>query len=157
MKPIFRSRVKKALEILAQSGSSEALIVSGNPSAIRSRDTHFPYRPNSDLFYLTGSISGEITLVLRPHSKQPVVLIAPPMDSLKNLWEGPTTPIKPLAKFLNAELVVTSDPLKAVLNALRGCSTAYLQSIPGTVSAAAKADLSNRGAHALRLHRQCEP
>jgi len=150
MKPIFRSRVKKALAILAQSGSPEALIVSGNPSAIRSRDTHFPYRPNSDLFYLTGSTSGEITLVLRPHSKQPVVLIAPPTDPLKNLWEGAPAPIKPLAKFLNPELVTTSDPLKAVLNALRGCSTAYLQSIPGTVSAAAKADLSNRGAHALR-------
>ena len=150
MTPIFRSRIKKALALLAQSGSPETLIISANPAAIRSRDTHYPYRPNSDLFYLTGSSSEEISLVLRPHSKEPVVIITPPIDQLKNLWEGPPPPVKPLAKALKAELLVTSEPLKAALNLIRGSATAYLQSIPGTLSAAVKSDLSTRGAHALR-------
>jgi Xaa-Pro aminopeptidase len=150
MKPIFRSRIKKALALLAQSGSPETLILSANPTAIRSRDTHYPYRPNSDLFYLTGSSSEEISLVLRPHAKEPIVIIAPPTDQLKNLWEGAPPPVKPLARYLKAELLVTSDPLKAALNLVRGSATAYLQSIPGTLSAAVKSDLSNRGAHALR-------
>lgn len=150
MKPIHRSRIKKALALLAQSETPSALVVSGNPGAIRSRDTHYPYRPNSDLYYLTGSSAEEVTLVLRPHAKDPIVLLAPPNDPVKNMWDGAPAPVKPLAKSLKAELITTNEPLKTAINLLRGTSVCYAQSISGTLSAQIKADLSTRGAHELR-------
>ena len=150
MKNAHALRITKALTLLKGSSRKEALVISSNPSVIRSRDTHYPYRPNSDLFYFTGSHAEELTLVLRPHAADPVVLIAPPEDKVKNMWEGAPPPLKPLAKALKAPLLSTHEPVKQVLSLLRGHDAVYLQSIEGTPSAGVKHDLSSRSTYLLR-------
>ncbi len=150
MKKIYRSRISKALALLKRSGQREALIISSNPQAVRSRDTHFPYRANSDLFYLTGSHAEQLTLVLRPHAAEPVVLLAYPEDKHKTLYEGAQPPVKPLARAIGAEVIASADHLKALLALVRGCDVAYLQSIPGTASAALKGELAGRSSYANR-------
>jgi Xaa-Pro aminopeptidase len=150
MKTPYAARIKKALALLARSGEKEALVISSNPHCTRSRDTHFPFRQNSDLYYFTGSYAEEATLVLNPHAKSPIIIIAPPKDPIKKVWDGEQVNLKPLAKSLSAELVITKDPLKALLGAVRGVEKAYLQSIQGTASAALKTELSGRSAIALR-------
>jgi Xaa-Pro aminopeptidase len=143
-------RIKKAIKLLKTSPQKAALVVSSNPSQIRSRDTHFPYRPNSDLYYLTGSRAEELTLVIRPHSEDPVVLIAPPEDKVKNLWDGAPPPIKPIAASLGARLLFTTDPARQILSLLRGYDLAYLHATAGTASGAVKQDLASRSAYLLR-------
>lgn len=151
MKSPHLTRIKKALSLLRSSDRKEVLVISSNPGVIRSRDTHYPYRPNSDLFYLTGIKAEDVTLVLRPNAQEEITLLIPPEDKLKNLWEGAPTPVKPLAKAINAHVVTTTDPTKQILSLLRGTDVAYLQSIPGTASAAVKNDLANRSAASLRF------
>lgn len=150
MKTLYSSRVAKALKLLKASGRREALAISSNPLPVRSRDTHFPYRQNSDLYYFTGSQAEHITLLLRPYAEEPVVLLVPPEDKVKAVWDGPQPSIRPLARQLKAEVVVSSDHLKTLIALVRGADTAYLQSIPGTASAALKADLSARSSLAGR-------
>lgn len=150
MKTPYAARIKKALALLARSNEKEALVISSNPHCTRSRDTHFPFRQNSDLYYFTGSYAEETTLVLNPHAKSPVTLVTPPHDPIKKVWDGEQVNLKQLAKQLSAELVVTKDPLKALLGAVRGAEKAYVQSILGTGSAALKTELSQRSAITLR-------
>jgi Xaa-Pro aminopeptidase len=150
MKKPHALRIKKALNLLKSAPRKEALVVSSNPSVIRSRDTHYPYRPNSDLFYLTGIQAEDVTLVLRPHAENPVVLIAPAEDKVKNLWEGTPAPIKPIAASIKGTLVTSNEPVKQILSLLRGTEALYVQSIAGTPSAEVKNDLSNRSTYLLR-------
>lgn len=146
----FSARVKKALKLLKDSQQREAVVISSNPHMVRSRDTHFPYRTNSDLFYFTGSHIEDITLVLRPHSKDPVVLLVRPEDKVKTVWDGPQPSVRPLASMLKAEVVTSTDHLKSLLNLVRGYDVAYLQSIPGTASAALKSEIASRSSYANR-------
>ncbi len=150
MKQIYSARVKKALKLLKDAPYKATVVISSNPHALRSRDTHYPYRPNSDLYYFTGSYAERITLVLRPHAKDPVVLLTYPEDKIKAVWDGAQPSIRPLAKMLNAEVITSSDHLKSLLALVHGSEVVYLQSIAGTASAALKADLSSRSSLANR-------
>ena len=150
MKSPHALRIKKALNLLKSAPRKEALVISSNPGMLRSRDTHYPYRPNSDLFYLTGTHAEDVTLVLRPHAENPVVMIAPPEDKVKNLWEGPPPLIKPIAAAIKATLITTTEPVKQIISLLRGTEAVYVQSIAGTPSAAVKNDLSSRSTYLLR-------
>jgi Xaa-Pro aminopeptidase len=150
MKTPYAARIKKALTLLKRAGEKEALVISSNPLCVRSRDTHFPFRQNSDLYYFTGSYAEETTLVLNPHSKTPVTLVAPPHDPVKKVWDGEQVNLKSLAKDISAELVLTKDALKALVGLVRGVEKIYVQSINGTASSALKAEISQRSVTALR-------
>jgi Xaa-Pro aminopeptidase len=78
------------------------------------------------------------------------VLIAPPEDKVRNMWDGAPPPVKPIAKALKATLLTTHEPVKQVLSLLRGHDAVYLQSIEGTPSAGVKHDLSSRSTYLLR-------
>jgi Xaa-Pro aminopeptidase len=150
MANIYSSRIQKALKLMKESGSAEALVLSSNPHAVRSRDIHYPYRQNSDLFYFTGSYHQELQLVLRPSAKDKVVLVAPPKDPVKAVWEGEQPSLAPLARSLGASLHYSSTPLSAVRELLRGVELVHLQSIQGTVSGELRKELSSLSALALR-------
>ncbi len=150
MNEIYRKRIKKALLLLKSAPTSQALVLSSNPPATRSRDTHFPYRQNSDLYYLTGTSHQSLILVLRPHAAEQVVIVAPPEDPLKKVWDGAQPSTKSLAREIGATQLLSKDPLSAVRQLLRGTDTAYLQSVPGTVSAQLRKDFAERSPHALR-------
>lgn len=150
MKRTHTSRIKKALTLLKDLPGNRALVLSSNPSAIRSRDTHFPYRQNSDLYYFTGSHHQELVLVLRPHAKSPVTLVAPAEDATKRMWEGSQPSVAALAKELGAESVVAQSPISATRSLLRGIETAYLPSVAGSVGAALREELATKTSHALR-------
>lgn len=150
MANIHSSRIQKALKLLKQSKTSEALVLSSAPPAVRSRDTHYPYRQNSDLFYFTGSHHQELSLVLRPNAKEKIVLIAPPKDPVKVVWEGEQPSLKPLARALGASLHQTSNPLSAVRELLRGVELVHLQSASGTISGELRRELSSLSALSLR-------
>jgi Xaa-Pro aminopeptidase len=139
------------LQLLKRENAPSALVVSSNPLQTRSRDTHYPFRQNSDLYYLTGSMCQDTSLVLNPHSKTPVLFITPPKDATKVVWEGAQPSLTPAIKQLKAEVIATNDPLKALLQAVRGVKTAYLQSGINNASSDLKRELSRRSRLELRL------
>lgn len=150
MKQPYLSRIKTALNLLKASPVPQALVISSNPSAVRSRDTHFPYRQNSDLYYFTGTAHQDVTLILRPHAKEPVLLVAPPEDNARKMWDGAQPSATALARTIKATVVISKDPFASVRSLLRGTEAVYLQSVPGTVSAQLRQEFGTRTAHSLR-------
>lgn len=146
----YLKRITRALSLLKDAKNSEALVVSSNPLAVRSRDTHFPYRQNSDLYYLTGSLHSELTLVLRPHSREHTILVAPEEDATKKLWEGAPPSVSRLAQALKAKVMLTRDPIGTVRGLLRGVDTVYLQSVTGSVSTELRREFSGRSSLSMR-------
>lgn len=59
------------------------------PARTRSNDTEYRYRPESDLFYLTGFPEPEAVAVLAPdHPEHKFVLFVRPRDPEREVWDG---------------------------------------------------------------------
>ncbi len=86
MKQEFSKRRKK-LAAMMEPGSI-AILVSA-PEKIRSRDTHFPYRQDSDFYYLSGFCEPESVLVLVPGRRQgECLMFCRERDPEKEIWDG---------------------------------------------------------------------
>ena len=70
-------------------GPDSIAIVPAAPLLIRNRDVHFPYRPDSDFYYLTGFPEPEAVCVLIPGRKHgEYVLFNRERDPQKEQWDG---------------------------------------------------------------------
>ncbi len=76
--------------LMAAAGDGAILIVPAAPERIRSRDTHYPYRQDSDFWYLTGCEEPEAVLVLVPGRKHgEAILFCRERDPEREGWDGP--------------------------------------------------------------------
>jgi len=92
--PVFQAdlyrqrRAELAKRIRAQSGGGIA-ILSTAPEQLRNRDSEFPYRHDSDFFYLTGFDEPGATLVLQVDRNTVVAhLFCRPKDAEREIWDG---------------------------------------------------------------------
>jgi Xaa-Pro aminopeptidase len=77
---IFKLRRKKVIAKL----NGAALLVAAHPEQIRNDDVHHPYRPDSNLYYLTGFEEPESYLLIRPgHTPETVMFVRDKMLSAK--------------------------------------------------------------------------
>jgi len=140
----FRQRIRRVIKALKDSGGSNALVLSSNPTVTRSADQHYPYRANSDLYYLTGCTSPDLTLVVRDRATPQVVLVVPVEDPVRVVWEGKVSSIAPQARAIGASVVRTKDPRRTVSELLKGVRSVLTQSIPGTTSNEIRQDFARR-------------
>jgi Xaa-Pro aminopeptidase len=64
-------------------------ILPAAPVSVRNRDVHYPYRPDSDFYYLTGFAEPEAVAVIIPGRKQAeYVLFCRERDEAKERWDG---------------------------------------------------------------------
>jgi len=83
---VFAARRGKLMEGLGPKGAALFLAA---PEAVRSNDTHFDYRQDSDLYYLSGFDEPESALLLLPgHEKHPVVMFVRKRDPDREVWDG---------------------------------------------------------------------
>lgn len=83
---VFAARRTRVLERLA----GDAMILPAAPTLYRSRDSELPYRPDSELFYLTGFTEPRSLLLLRGFAdEQRSVLFVRPRDAKAERWTGP--------------------------------------------------------------------
>jgi len=91
--PIYQQRrVELAKLIYTKTGGGVAIITTA-PETARNRDSEFPYRHDSDFFYLTGFEEPGATLVLKVagSSSQPKLeshLFCRPKDAEREIWDG---------------------------------------------------------------------
>ncbi|MGE5085886.1 MAG: aminopeptidase P family protein [Bacillota bacterium] len=81
---IFAERRKK----LGQQIPGAALVVASHPEYIRNHDVHFPYRQDSNMFYLTGWEEPESVLVYRPGQNPETVMFVRRRDPERETWDG---------------------------------------------------------------------
>jgi len=83
----YRRRRRRVLA--AMEPGSLALIPAAK-EAVRNRDVHYPFRQDSDFFYLTGFPEPEALMVLVPGRKEgELILFCRPRDEPRELWDGP--------------------------------------------------------------------
>jgi Xaa-Pro aminopeptidase len=64
------------------------LLLPASPVRHRSRDTEYPYRPDSELFYLTGVTEPDAVAVLQPRGGEQFILFVRERDPDAELWSG---------------------------------------------------------------------
>ena len=135
----FKKRLRRVADALKERAPA-ALLLSAAAGKIRSRDSQFPFRQDSDFAYLTGIAEPGISLLVSSELKRPVLFGTPP-DPVRALWDGPATPLRRLAEELGAEPIVTKDVRGEIRSKLRGIETLFFQNTPGTTGWEAASEL----------------
>ncbi|MGD2117716.1 MAG: aminopeptidase P N-terminal domain-containing protein, partial [Chromatiales bacterium] len=82
----FKRRRKQLMRIM---GADSIAILPAASEAVRNRDVHFRYRPDSDFYYLTGFPEPDAVAVLIPGRKHAeYVLFCRSKDATKAMWDG---------------------------------------------------------------------
>ena len=81
---------RRRKQLMRMAGDDAILVLPAAIERIRSRDTHYPYRQDSDLWYLTGFPEPEAVLVLVPGRKHgETLLFCRERDIEREGWDGP--------------------------------------------------------------------
>jgi Xaa-Pro aminopeptidase len=122
---VFAMRRERALERLA----GGALLLPSAPLLHRTRDTEYRYRPDSELFYLTGSTEPGVVALLRGQGDgDRVVLFVPRRDPAAELWSGPRLGPRELRERLGADAAYPAEEMEARLpDLLKGAPVIYFR------------------------------
>lgn len=83
-----KRRIALAKKIRANTGGGIAIVTTA-PELPRNRDSDFPYRHDSDFFYLTGFEEPGATLVMKVNqNSEEVHLFCRPKDPEREIWDG---------------------------------------------------------------------
>ncbi len=112
----FTRRRKKLMGMMDRHSIA---IVPGAREVTRSRDTEYPFRQNSDLFYLTGFEEPDAVLVLIPGRRQgQVVLFCRERDPEMELWNGYRVGPEGAVAYLGVDDAFPIDDLDEILPGL---------------------------------------
>ena len=115
-------RIALAKQIYAKTGGGIAVIGTA-PEMARNRDSEFPYRHDSDFFYLTGFEEPGATLVLKVAgtSTEPQLeshLFCRPKDAEREIWDGIRLGPSAAPETLGVEFAHSNDELDSTLGKL---------------------------------------
>lgn len=81
---------RRRRQLMRMAGDDAILILPAAAERVRSLDTHYPYRQDSDFWYLTGFPEPEAVLVLVPGRKHgEALLFCRERDREREAWDGP--------------------------------------------------------------------
>ncbi len=83
----FQIYAARRRDLLRRLGGGVALFPTAPPRP-RSNDTFFPFRPDTDFYYLTGFAEPDAVAVLRAGQSKPFVLFVQPRDPAREIWDG---------------------------------------------------------------------
>jgi Xaa-Pro aminopeptidase len=87
--PAAAPYAERRAELMRRLGPRGALVLASPPEHLRNGDTHFKFRQDSDILYLTGFEEPGTVVVLRPgHATMPFVLFVRPRDPAEETWTG---------------------------------------------------------------------
>ena len=82
---VFARRRRALMECM---GPDSVALLPAAPSVPRNRDIHYPYRQDSDFYYLTGFPEPEALAVLIPGAQQEFLLFCRERDPQMEIWHG---------------------------------------------------------------------
>ena len=80
---------RRRRQLMGMMGAGSVAILPTSKEAVRNRDVHHPFRPESDFYYLTGFYEPEAVMVLvtgRTHGES--ILFCREKDTTKEMWDG---------------------------------------------------------------------
>lgn len=105
---IFKERRKK----LANHLKDSALILTANPEVIRNGDVHYPFRQNSNMFYLTGFEEPNSALIFRPGKNPETVLFVMSKDPAQETWTGFRYGVEGAKRYFEVDEVYSIDSVQ---------------------------------------------
>jgi len=105
-------------DVMQQMDGGVAIIPTA-PVRVRNRDVHFPFRPDSDFYYLTHFPEPEAVAVLvpgRPHGE--FLLFCRDRDPEKEIWDGRRAGIEGAREFYGADDAFPIDDIDDILPGL---------------------------------------
>ncbi len=75
-------------EFMRRMDPKSVAIIPAAREAVRSHDTNYRYRQNSDFFYLTGFEEPDAIAVIAPSSEKKFTLFVRPRDPEREIWDG---------------------------------------------------------------------
>jgi len=75
-------------EFMRRMDPNSVAIIPAAREAVRSHDTNYRYRQNSDFFYLTGFEEPEAIAVIAPSSDRKFTMFVRPRDPEREIWDG---------------------------------------------------------------------
>ena len=76
------------VEFMRRMDKNSVAIIPAAREAVRSHDTHYRYRQNSDFFYLTGFEEPEAIAVIAPGKEKKFTMFVRPRDLEQEIWNG---------------------------------------------------------------------
>jgi Xaa-Pro aminopeptidase len=92
-------------------GSKAALLLMSPPERLRNGDTHYKYRQDSDILYLTGFAEPGAAVLLRPGHATPFVLFVRPRDPAAETWTGRRAGVEGAVRAFGADAAFPSEVL----------------------------------------------
>lgn len=115
--PMKQSEFKKRRKQLMQRvGKGNIALIASASTRIRNRDVHYPFRQDSDFFYLTGFNEPDSLAVFIPGREQgEYILFCREFDETKALWEGAHAGLEGATKHYEADDSFPIDDLDEIL------------------------------------------
>ena len=80
---------RRRRQLMGMMGSNSVAILPTGIEAVRNRDVHHPFRPDSDFYYLTGFSEPDAVIVLVPgRAHGEFILFCREKDPAKEMWDG---------------------------------------------------------------------
>lgn len=103
----FQVRRKK---LFSQLADNALVMVASGEEQIRNRDVEYPFRADSDFFYLTGFIEADSILVLiKKDGKQQTIIFVRPKDKKQEIWQGRRLGVEVAAKTLGVDQAFSNE------------------------------------------------
>ncbi len=124
MKSDFKKRRKILMDKI---GNDSVLIIPSARHYKRTRDVEYPYRQDSDFFYLTGFGESDSLMMLIPDKKNgQFILFCKDKDPLRERWDGPITGPIQAKKDFDADQSYAIDKIEELLpNLIKGKKLIY--------------------------------
>jgi len=107
---------KRRMALMKRIGKGNIAIIASAPLQVRNRDVHFPYRQDSDFYYLTGFNEADSLAVFIPGREQgEYILFCREFDETKALWEGAHAGLEGATKDYQADDAFPIDDLDEIL------------------------------------------
>ncbi len=91
------------VEFMRRMGKNSVAIIPAAREAVRSHDTHYRYRQNSDFFYLTGFEEPEAIAVIAPGREKKFTMFVRPRDLEQEIWNGYRSGVEGAVKDFSAD------------------------------------------------------
>ncbi len=113
-------------KLFASMPDNSAILVSSGAEQIRNRDVEFPFRAESDFFYLTGFTEPDSVLVLLKKDALETHLFLRPKDPEQETWQGRRLGLENAAEALLIDQAWSIDELdEGVLDLLENIESVY--------------------------------
>ncbi len=158
LNPTFHQERREAL--LAQLPEKTAVVLVGGKELRRNNDVHFPFRQQTNFYYLTGFEEPNAVAILQNTPGQPrLTMFVPPKDPAAETWTGRRAGPEGARNLYGADAAFPIDELEAKLpGLLQGAENLELLAAESTIpDSKSKRPMSHTSLDIFRLLKQLQP